>query len=153
MTLADLRSTHVTATPPSNSPASARHAADPSIGELVAEASASFSTLIRSELDLARLEVTASLKKGGISVGAFIVAGVVVLFSFTFLFLSLAALLARYVMPLWAAYLTVFGFLVVVAIALALFGRWMVTRVKAPERTIATTKDTVSFFKEATKRG
>jgi hypothetical protein len=142
----------VTATPQTNDTGPARHAAEPSLGELVAEASTSFTTLIRGEIDLARLEVTASLKKGGLSVGAFVVAGVVALFSLFFLFFAVAEVLARYVMPRWAGFLTVFGLLIVIAIVLALIGRALVKRVKAPERTISTTKDTVSFLKDSAKK-
>lgn len=143
----------MTATPQTNDTGPARHAAEPSLGELVAEASTSFTTLIRGELDLARLEVTASLKKGGLSVGAFVVAGMIAVFSLFFFFFALAELLALYVMPRWAAFLTVFGLLVVIAIVLALVGRALVQRVKAPERTISTTKDTVTFLKDSAKRG
>jgi uncharacterized membrane protein YqjE len=143
----------VTETPQSDGPASARHAADPSIGELVAEASTSFSTLIRGELDLAKLELTASVKKGVAGIVFFIVAAFVALFSLTFLFIAIAEVLARYVMPRWAGFLTVFGLLIVVAGLAVFIGIRQVKRVRAPERTIATTKDTMAYLKEHTGRG
>ncbi|MDT4951365.1 MAG: hypothetical protein QOJ37_3960, partial [Pseudonocardiales bacterium] len=43
-----------------------RHAAEPSLGELVSEASTHLSTLIRSEIELAKLELRSSVKNGGV---------------------------------------------------------------------------------------
>ena len=47
----------------------------------------------------------------------------------------------------WAAYLIVFGFLLVIVAVLILVGRRKVKRVKAPERTIASSKETLAVLK------
>jgi hypothetical protein len=50
----------------------------------------------------------------------------------------------------WAGYLVVFGFMFVLIVLLA-FGGWRkVKKVKAPERTIATSKDTIAYLKANT---
>jgi hypothetical protein len=147
-----VRSHTVTVTQPSTDTA-ARHAAEPSIGELVAEASASFSTLIRGEIDLAKLEVTSSVKKGVAGVGCFIAAGVLLVFSLTFGLLALAEGIVAMGVWRWAAYLIVFGLLLVVIGLLALIGIKQVKKVRAPKQTIATTKDTVAYLKANTRRG
>jgi hypothetical protein len=143
----------VTVTQQPDDAAPARHAVDPSIGELVAEASASFSTLIRGEIDLARLEVTSSVRKGVAGIGCFIAAGVLLVFSLTFGLLALAEGIIAMGIWRWAGYLIVFGFLLVVIGLLALIGVKQVKKVRAPTRTIATTKDTVAYLKANTKRG
>jgi hypothetical protein len=60
-------------------------------------------------------------------------------------------------MPRWAGFLTVFGLLIVVAAAAAFLGYRKVKRVRAPQRTIATSKDTVAYIKanarSSTKKG
>lgn len=136
---------------PDGSPASAKHAAEhvgePSIGELVSEVTGSLQKIVQSEIELAKLEVTSSLKNVGVGAGSFIAAAVVIVFSLTFLFIGIAEVLARYVMPRWAAFLTVFGLLIVVAGALAFFGFKKVKKARLPERTIATSKDTVAYLK------
>jgi uncharacterized membrane protein YqjE len=132
-----------------------KHASDtagrsePSIGELVKDATTQLSTVIHGEIELAKLELKSSFKFGGTGVVLFAVAAIVVVFSLTFLFIGLAELLARYLVPRWAAFLIVFGFLLLVAGLAGFIGFRMVKRVKAPTRTIETTKDTVTALRNA----
>ena len=65
-----------------------------SIGSLVKEATAHVSTLVRAEVELARAEVTAEVKKGLQGSIFFIVALAIVLFSLFFLFFTIAELIA-----------------------------------------------------------
>ncbi len=67
---------------------------DQSIGELVKDATTHVSTLLRAEVELAKAEVTAEVKKGVQGSLFFIVALVIVLFSLFFLFFALGELLA-----------------------------------------------------------
>src|ERR1700712_2746100 len=68
--------------------------ADPSIGELVKEATAQVSTLVRAEVELARAEITKDVKRG-LTGSVFFVAALVVLFYSTFfLFFFFAELLS-----------------------------------------------------------
>ena len=53
-----------------------RHAAEASIGQLVHEASESLSTIIRGEIELAKLELSSSVKNAGVGAGMFAAAAV-----------------------------------------------------------------------------
>jgi len=124
-----------------------RHAADeldvahPSVGTLVKEASTHFSTLLRSELELAKTEVKTEVKKGVAGSGMLAAAGVVAALSFPFFFVFLAELLTDPIgLPRWSSYLIVFAFFMIVAAILGLLGLKKVKKVRAPERTIDSLK-------------
>ena len=119
----------------------------PSIGSLVQEATKDFSTVLRGEIELAKLELTSTVKYAGAGAGFFVGAVVLVLFSLTFGFIALAEGLVALHIWRWAAYLIVFGFLLLVVAALVWLGIRSVKRVKAPKRTIATGKETVAYLK------
>jgi hypothetical protein len=144
----------VTVTPqPDGTAAAGRHAAEPSVGQLVSDASTHFSTLLHSEIELAKLEVKSSVKNAGTGVGFFAAAGVLLVFSLTFGLIALAEGLVAIGLWRWLAYLAVFGALVLVVAVFVWLGVRKVKRVRAPERTIATSKDTVAYLKANTKRG
>jgi uncharacterized membrane protein YbhN (UPF0104 family) len=137
--------------PNANYPASpTSHRAEPSLGTLVADAQTSFSTLVHAEIELAKLEVRSSVKNAGTGAVAFISAGVLLAYSLTFGLISLAEGLVAAGIWRWAAYLIVFGALALIAAVLVWFGVRKVKRVKAPEQTIETTKETVATLKQAT---
>jgi MFS family permease len=135
----------------STAPSHARptHAAEPSIGSLVADAHTSFSTLLHGEIELAKLEVMSSVKNAGTGAGMFIGAAVLLGFSVTFGLIALAEGLVALHLWRWVAYLIVFGLLVLIAGLLVFIGIRKVKRVKAPQQTIETTKDTVTALKQA----
>ena len=133
-----------------NQTVSPQHASEPTIGSLVADAHTSFSTLLHGEIELAKLEVRASVKNAGTGVGLFLGAAVLLAFSLTFGLIALAEGLVALHLWRWAAYLIVFGLLVIVAVLLVLLGYRKVKRVKAPTQTIDTTKSTVAALKQAT---
>lgn len=110
-----------------------------SIGQLVSNATEQISSLVRSEMELAKTELAASAKKGGIGAGFFGVAGIVAGFSSFFFFFFLAELLATW-LDRWAAFLIVFLIMLVIAGVAALIGLKNVKKVKAPEKTIASAK-------------
>lgn len=124
-------------------------AGQPSIGSLVAEASESFSTLLHGEIELAKLEVKSSFKHAGTGVIAFATAAVLLVFALTFGLIALAEGLVALHIWRWAAFLIVFGALVLVAALLILVGIRKVKRVKAPRQTIDTTKATVTALRQA----
>ena len=115
--------------------------AEPSIGTLVQSAMADVSTLIRAEVELAKAEVGKSAKKAGIGAGAFGAAGVVLAFSGFFFGIAFAEFLTYLGLERWISYLIVWGVLVVVAVAAALFGRGQMKKIEKPERTIETLHD------------
>lgn len=143
----------MTVTPPTNN--AGRHAAtddDPTLGQLVAAASTNMSTIIRGEIALAKLELKSSVKNAGTGVGFFAAAGVLLVFSLTFGFIALAEGIHTLGLSRWLSYLIVFGFLLVLIVLFVLMGIHKVKRVKAPQRTIETGKDTVTYLKTHTKR-
>lgn len=128
--------------PPSpRNPTSAEGRPEQPIGALFSTASEHISTLIRGEVELAKTEITTSAKRGGIGAGMFGAAGVILLFSVVFLFIALAEGLVALGLARWLSYLIVWAFFVVLAGLLVLIGVRLLKKVKAPERTIETLKD------------
>lgn len=111
-----------------------------SIGTLVQDATQQLSSLVRSEIELAKAEIAGEAKKGAIGGGLFAVAGVVALYSSFFFFFFVAALLAVW-LPWWAAFLIVFVAMLLVAGAAAFVGYKKVTKIKAPEKTIESVQE------------
>jgi uncharacterized membrane protein YqjE len=115
--------------------------ANPSVGDLVKEATSQVSTLVRAEVELARAEITRDVKRG-LTGSVFFVAALVVLFYSTFFFFFFVAqLLAIWLQP-WAAYLIVFGVMVLFTVLLGLFGYLKVRRIRGPRETIESVKET-----------
>ncbi len=115
--------------------------AEPSLGDLVKDATAQMSTLVRAEVELARAEITRDVKKG-LTGSIFFIAALVVLFYSTFFFFFFLAELLHLWIWRWAAYLIVFGIMVVVTAVLALFGYLKVRRIRGPRQTIKSVKET-----------
>lgn len=128
----------------------ARTGEQPSIGTLVADATASFSTLLHGEIELAKLEIKSSVRNAGTGAVMFAAAAVLLAFSLTFGLIALAEGLVTLHIWRWAAYLIVFGFLVLLALVLVFIGVRKVKRVRVPQQTIDTTKDTVVALRRAT---
>jgi membrane protein implicated in regulation of membrane protease activity len=116
-------------------------AGEPSVGTLVQSAMADMSTLIRSEVELAKAEIGRSAKKAGISIGLFAVAGVLLAFAGVYFFVSVAEFLTWLGLTRWLSYLIVTAGLVMVAVVAGLIGRRMLKRVEKPERTLETLSD------------
>lgn len=123
---------------------------EPSIGTLVADATESFSALLHGEIELAKLELKASVRNAGTGAVMFIGAGVILAFSLTFGLIALAEGLVTLHIWRWAAYLIVFGFLVLLALVLVFIGVRKVKRVRPPKQTIDSTKETVTALRQAT---
>ncbi|WP_312977632.1 phage holin family protein [Corynebacterium sp.] len=111
-----------------------------SIADLVKDATAQVSSLIRSEVELAKTEISGAAKKAGIAVALFGAAGVVLAYSSFFFFFFLAELLDNW-LPRWSAFLIVFGIMFVLVALLALFGVKFVKGVKKPQATIDSIND------------
>lgn len=119
-----------------------------SMGELVKDVTTHLSTLVRSEIELAKLEVTSSVKQGATGAVFFAVAGVIGAFSLFFFFFMLGEILAIW-LPRWAAFTIVFGLMVVLAGAFAFLGLRKVKKVRKPEKTIASLEQTAQTLKSA----
>jgi MFS family permease len=116
-----------------------------SIGELVKDATAQVSTLVRAEVELARAEITRDVKKG-LTGSLFFVAALVVLFYSTFFFFFFLAELLDNWLWRWAAFLIVFGIMVVATAVLGLLGYLKVRRIRGPRQTIESVKETREVF-------
>ncbi len=123
---------------------------DQSIGGLVKDATTHLSTLIRGELELAKAEVGREVKKGLTGSISLIVALVVLLLSIPFLFVAFALGLNDLVdwedHP-WAGFLITFVLFLVVVGLLVLIGVRKIKRIRAPQRTIDSAKDTLAALR------
>ncbi|HEV7146736.1 MAG TPA: phage holin family protein [Pedococcus sp.] len=114
------------------------------IGQLVADATHDISTIMRSEIALAKAEIASDAKSAGMGAAMFGAAAFVGLLGLIFLFHTIAYVLAIW-LPLWAGYLITTGLLFVVAAALALVGRKSLKAMKGkPERTIKNAQATIT---------
>ena len=123
--------------------------ADLSTGQLISQLSEQTSTLVRSELQLAKVELTNSAKYAGLGAGLFSVAGVLAWFGLGAL-IATAIIALDLVLPLWAAALIVTLVLFVAAGIAALVGKKQVQQVTpTPERTVENVKLDVQEVKES----
>ncbi|OLZ55752.1 hypothetical protein BS329_04930 [Amycolatopsis coloradensis] len=121
-------------------------ASEQSLGKLVGDATQHVSTLIRAEVELAKSEVVAEAKKGVKGAIFFLVALVIGLYSSFFFFFFLGELLSEFLQR-WAAFLIVFGLMLVSTAVAGFLGYLKVKKIRAPERTINSFKDTAAAFK------
>jgi hypothetical protein len=128
------------------SPDDGTAAGEQSIGKLVGDATQHLSTLVRAEVELAKSEVVAEAKKATKGAVYFIVAAVIALYSSFFFFFALG-----YVLYIWLSLAAAFGIVfVLMLISAAVFGLlgWRkVKKLKAPQRTIDSFKDTAAALK------
>lgn len=96
------------------------------MGELVSRLSTEMSSLMRGELELARLELTDKAKHTGKGAGAFGVAGLVALYGVGVL-IAAAILALALVMDAWLAAVLVGVVLLLIAGGIALFGKKQVS--------------------------
>jgi uncharacterized membrane protein YqjE len=122
----------------------------PSVGELVRQASEHISTLVRGEIELAKAELSGSVKRAGIGGGMLAAAAAVLLFSVPFLFVVLAEVLVAIDLPRWLSYLIVWVLFLLIAGVLALVGRSQLKKVRKPERTMETVKETAAWARHPT---
>lgn len=109
-------------------------------------------TLVRQELELARLELIEGLATKGQAAGLAGAAGMLGLYVVGFLGLAAGAGLSL-VMPAWAAWLVVAGALLLVMVVLLLVARSRATAAPiAPERTIQRVQEDVAWVRTLTRR-
>jgi len=123
----------------------------PSVGELVRRASEHVSTLVRDEIELAKTELSGSVKRAGIGGGLLAAAAAVLLFSIPFLFVVIAEVLVEIGLQRWLAYLIVWVLFLLVALVLALLGRQSLKKVRKPERTMETVRETAEWARHPTR--
>lgn len=126
---------------------------DQSIGGLVKDATTHLSTLVRGELELAKSEIAGEVKKGVTGSLSFILALAIVLLALPFAFVALALGLNDifdWENHPWLGFLILFGIALVLTGFLVWRGIRKFKRIRAPQRTIDSAKDTVAALR---KRG
>ena len=123
-------------------------AGDQSIGHLVKDATAQLSTLIRAEVELAKSEVAKEIKSALTGSIFFVIALVVLLFGvLPYFFIALALGINEFLWDWaepWGGFAAMCVVMAGIAITLAVLGKWQVKRIRAPQRTISSLKDTTA---------
>jgi len=115
------------------------------LGQLVADATHDISSIMRSELALAKAEIRADAKKAGLGAGMFAAAGTLVFLALILLLISAAYGLVAAGLAPWAAFLIVAGVLLVIGVILVLAGKRSIDSLQGkPERAIKSTPDTIA---------
>jgi hypothetical protein len=121
--------------------------AEETLGGLFAAASRDLSRLVRSEIELAKVEIRQDLKNGAAGGAMFAVAGVFGFLALILLLIAGAYGLVAAGVPRALAFVIVAVVLLVVAGILMFVGKRAVGKVGPPERTIRTSKETAAFLK------
>ncbi len=120
---------------------------EPTIGKLVVDASRDVSTLIQSEIALAKSELKVSVRAGGMSVALFAGAAFLGLLAVIMLSVAFAYFLAMTGLDLAWCFLIVFGAYLLLAGLLGFVGVRKLKQVKAPERAIEQAKENKTLLK------
>ena len=120
---------------------------DKSLGELVAIATGSVSRLVKSEIELAKLELKDDAKKAALGSTLFAVAGLIG--GIVVILLSIAAAYGLMTAGIWnwAAFLIVAGAYVVLAAILIGIGLWRMKKMTGVSRTRRTMKDDIAMLR------
>ncbi|MFB8035050.1 phage holin family protein [Streptomyces sp. NPDC056004] len=120
--------------------------ADRSLGQLVAAATAEMSALVHDEIALAKAEVRQDVKRGAIGSVALIGAAVLLLFMMPMLSFAAAYGIHYLGMGLARSFLIVAGGYFLLALLLGLIGWLKFRKVKPPEKSIASAKQTAAVL-------
>ncbi|MDQ1626286.1 MAG: hypothetical protein QOI54_30 [Actinomycetota bacterium] len=120
---------------------------EPTLGALFATASRDLSQLVRSEIELAKVEIREDLRNGVAGGAMFAVAAVLGFLAVILLLIAAAYGLVAAGVPRALAFLIVAVVLLVLAGILAFVGKKAVAKVGPPQRTIRTSKETAAFLK------
>jgi Putative Actinobacterial Holin-X, holin superfamily III len=123
------------------------------LGQLVADASKDLSAIVRSEVALAKVEVKRDVVAGVAGAALFVVAGVFAFLALILLLIAAAYGLVAAGLSPWLAFLIVGGALLVIGALLGVLGKSRLGRIGPPERTIASTKQTVATLKRSRSTG
>ena len=121
------------------------------VGELMKDAATHVSTLVRAEIELAKLELTASVKQALRGSIFFAAAAAIGLFSLWFFWFMVGEILNIW-LPRWAAFTIVFGAMLLMAVLLVMVGVRRMKKIKKPEMTIQQASATADALKKAAAR-
>ena len=125
---------------------------DQSLGELVSTATRDLSTLIRTEVQLAKVEIKQEVKAAGTGAGLFGGAGFAGVLGLIFLSIALAYGISWLGLPLGWGFFVVGLLYIVAAAVMALIGKKKISQVGAPEKTVETVKDDIAWAKNPTQK-
>ena len=120
---------------------------DPTIGKLVGDVSNDVSSLIRSEIELAKTELKFSAKAGGVGIGLFAAAAFLLVLAVIMLSVAFAYFIHFTGLDLAWCFLIVFVFYALIAAVLGLVGYRSVRKVSGPEASIEQIKETKAVLK------
>ena len=120
---------------------------DPTIGKLVGDVSNDVSSLIRSEIALAKTELKFSAKAGGVGLGLFAAAAFLLVLAVIMLSVAIAYSINFTGLDLAWCFLIVFVFYALIAAVLGLIGYRSVRKVRGPEASIEQLKETKAVLK------
>ncbi|MER7989704.1 phage holin family protein [Streptomyces noursei] len=123
--------------------------ADRSLGQLVATATAEMSALVHDEIALAKAELRQDAKRAGIGSAAFMVAGALALFALPVLSFAAAYGIHNLGLGLAWSFLIVGGAFLVIALLLILIAMAKIKKIKKPEKSIASAKETAAVLQKA----
>jgi len=138
---------------PTGQDASGQHRADlsldePTIGRLVADTSRHLSSLIRAEIALAKAELKISVTAGGVGLALIAVAAFLAVLAIIMVSFAAVYFLAKIpYLDVAYGFLIVFGVYLLLALLLVFLATRRFKKVKAPARTIETTRDTVATLR------
>ncbi len=123
---------------------------DMSIGQLVSQATADVQSLVKSQIELTKLEVSTSVKEAAAGSGLLVGAGVLGFLGFIFLLITAAEAMITAGLSAWLSFLIVALVLIVVAAILGFVGKKRFEKVKGPERSIKALEATKSSLSHLT---
>ena len=125
--------------------------AERTLGQLVAEATQDISSIVRSEVALAKAEMAADAKKAGLGAGMFATAGVFAFLALILLLIAAAYGLVASGLSPWLAFLIVALVLLIIGAVLVLVGKRSIDSVQGkPERAIKSTQETIAAVRPGT---
>ena len=115
------------------------------LGKLVADATRDISSIMRSEVALAKAEMRADAKRAGLGAGMFAVAGVFAFLALILLLIAAAYGLVAAGLAPWLAFLIVALVLLIVGAVLVFVGKSSLDKLNGkPERAIRSTQETIA---------
>ena len=118
------------------------------LGQLVADATRDISSIMRSEIALAKAEMSVDAKKAGVGAGMFAAAGTFAFLALILLLIAAAYGLVAAGLPPWLAFLIVAVVLLVLGAIMVFVGKNSLSKMKGkPERAIKSAQDTIAAIR------
>ena len=127
-------------------------AVERTLGQLVADATNDISSIMRSEIALAKAEMSADAKKAGLGAGMFAASGIFAFLALILLLISAAYGLVAAGLAPWLAFLIVAGVLLILGAILVLVGKSSIDKLHGkPERAIKSAQDTIAAVRPSSR--